>query len=372
MSRCYRMTVGLPLSMLAAAVVLSSLVAAGPSRAEQRLESVGDLNSLTSAESPFGSRNAAGSGFELIVAESSPQSASTGPAISDQAILRLTGMYYLALSEGRAADAVALEEALVAFGAPPSRPAPPPPNPAASQALDLRELRRFAPLAVRVRVTGSTSGAVWGTDVYTDDSALGAAAVHAGLVEPGVTSDLVVFIEGMRDAFSGSVRHGVHSSQYGAWGGSFRLGPVSEMPDAPRLVMPVADGRTDPSNAQNAVYLTSLAGQDELKTGLRIVTILTGNQSGSIWGTGAYTSDSSLTAAAVHAGVLENGQTGPVMILIAPGQDSYEGSTQHGVTSNNWGNYYESFRVLPLRSGPAKKGRRPAKRELPVRQYSRE
>lgn len=371
MSRCYQMSVGLTLSMLAAAVALSSLVDAGPSRAEQQLESVGEVDSLSGAEPPFDSRNASGSGFELIVAESSPQTVSVGPAISDQSILRLTGMYYLALSEGRAADAVALEEALAAFGSPPSRPAPQLPNPAASQALDLRELRRFAPLAVRVRVTGSTSGAVWGADVYTDDSSLGAAAVHAGLVEPGVTKDVVVFIEGSRDAFSGSARHGVHSSQYGSWGGSFRLGPVSEMPDAPRLIMPVADSRTDPSNPQNAVYLTNLAGQDELKPGLRIVTFLAGNQSGSIWGTGAYTSDSSLTAAAVHSGVLEVGQTGPVMILIAPGQDSYEGSTQHGITSNNWGNYYESFRVLPLRGGAAMKGRRPAKREPPVREYPR-
>ncbi len=35
------------------------------------------------------------------------------------------------------------------------------------------------------RVTGAAEGQVWGTDTYTRDSSLGAAAVHAGLLKPG-------------------------------------------------------------------------------------------------------------------------------------------------------------------------------------------
>jgi hypothetical protein len=34
------------------------------------------------------------------------------------------------------------------------------------------------------RITGAAEGQVWGTDTYTRDSSLGAAAVHAGLVKP--------------------------------------------------------------------------------------------------------------------------------------------------------------------------------------------
>lgn len=31
-------------------------------------------------------------------------------------------------------------------------------------------------------VTGTTSGSIWGTGTYTDDSDLAAAAVHSGLI----------------------------------------------------------------------------------------------------------------------------------------------------------------------------------------------
>ena len=36
-------------------------------------------------------------------------------------------------------------------------------------------------------VTGNTNGGIWGTDVYTTDSALSAVAVHAGIIESGET-----------------------------------------------------------------------------------------------------------------------------------------------------------------------------------------
>ena len=35
------------------------------------------------------------------------------------------------------------------------------------------------------RITGAAEGQVWGTDTYTRDSILAAAAVHCGLVKPG-------------------------------------------------------------------------------------------------------------------------------------------------------------------------------------------
>ena len=40
-------------------------------------------------------------------------------------------------------------------------------------------------------VTGDVDGPLWGTDVYTSDSSLAKAAVHAGLVKPGETLGLV-------------------------------------------------------------------------------------------------------------------------------------------------------------------------------------
>lgn len=43
-----------------------------------------------------------------------------------------------------------------------------------------------------VEVTGTTEGVVWGKDIYTADSNLGAAAVHAGLVAVGETRKLYI------------------------------------------------------------------------------------------------------------------------------------------------------------------------------------
>jgi hypothetical protein len=64
------------------------------------------------------------------------------------------------------------------------------------------------------RVTGSATGQVWGTDVYTADSALATAAVHAGVLRAGETRVVRVRLLAGRSAYRGSTRHGVTS---GAW-----------------------------------------------------------------------------------------------------------------------------------------------------------
>ena len=70
-----------------------------------------------------------------------------------------------------------------------------------------------------------------------------------------------------------------------------------------------------------------------------------GNPQGAVWGTEVYTSDSFLAAAAVHAGVLQNGQKGIVKVRVLPGQNSYKGTTANGVTSRGWGKWTVSFTV---------------------------
>ena len=65
------------------------------------------------------------------------------------------------------------------------------------------------------RVTGATEGTVWGTDVYTRDSALGVAAVHAGLLKPGETAVLRLKVAPAQKSYPGSTRHGVTTTDYG-------------------------------------------------------------------------------------------------------------------------------------------------------------
>jgi hypothetical protein len=74
-----------------------------------------------------------------------------------------------------------------------------------------------------IRVTGAVNGSVWGTDVYTADSSLAAAAVHAGAVQPGQTAVVKVTMSPPQPAFAGSTRNGVTSSAYGAFTGAFRV-----------------------------------------------------------------------------------------------------------------------------------------------------
>jgi hypothetical protein len=70
-------------------------------------------------------------------------------------------------------------------------------------------------------VTGSTDGFVWGSDVYTDDSDLSTAAVHAGILADGETGIVSVEMLGPQTGFQASDRNGVPSSAFGSWGGSY-------------------------------------------------------------------------------------------------------------------------------------------------------
>lgn len=74
------------------------------------------------------------------------------------------------------------------------------------------------------RVTGLLgAGFVWGTDVYTLDSNLALATVHAGLLKPGQTGTVRVKILGPQAAYSASTRNGVTSMGYGLFPGSFEF-----------------------------------------------------------------------------------------------------------------------------------------------------
>jgi hypothetical protein len=72
---------------------------------------------------------------------------------------------------------------------------------------------------------------------------------------------------------------------------------------------------------------------------------VTGNAGGTVYGTDQYTTDSSLATAAVHTGVLANGQTGVVKVKVVPSPAAYTATTRNGVTSNAWGMYVAAFEV---------------------------
>lgn len=72
-------------------------------------------------------------------------------------------------------------------------------------------------------VTGAVGGGVWGTNVYTLDSFLPAAAVHAGVLKVGQTGVVKIKILPSPPAFTGSNRNGVVSSDFGPFPGAYQI-----------------------------------------------------------------------------------------------------------------------------------------------------
>jgi hypothetical protein len=76
----------------------------------------------------------------------------------------------------------------------------------------------------RYRITGHDDGRVYGTDVYSLDSYVETAAVHAGLVQPGEEKVLLVEIIPSPPRFKGSTRNGITSAARDAFpSGAFRF-----------------------------------------------------------------------------------------------------------------------------------------------------
>ncbi len=185
----------------------------------------------------------------------------------------------------------------------------------------------------QIRLTGSISGAVWGTNIYTTDSSIAKAAVHAGLLRVGQQGVVTVIVKGGLSSYAGTTRNGITTSSWGSFGKSFSFvgAPASN----------VADNRTGGViNDPGTIY--NLAGAPGRVIYVRLVGR---NVNGSLWGSDIYTADSTLAMVAVHSGALRNGEEGTVKITILPGYGSYTGSTRNGVTSGSWGSYDRSFRI---------------------------
>ncbi|MGV3524966.1 MAG: LCCL domain-containing protein [Candidatus Sericytochromatia bacterium] len=201
---------------------------------------------------------------------------------------------------------------------------------------------------VVLQVTGRTDRSVWGSGIYTDDSDVGTAAVHAGLVKPGEVGIVRVRILEGKPSYTASVSNGVTSQAYGSWGGSFEFVRNTAAP----IVLPASSTytATDPIPASQPIYtnpgsLTAYRGIEQI-----LHFEVQASTSGLVWGNQIYTDDSILAAAALHAGLLKEGETGIVTVRILPGQDSYTGSTSNGVTSHDYASWGGSFSFV----GPAR------------------
>jgi hypothetical protein len=173
---------------------------------------------------------------------------------------------------------------------------------------------------------------LWGVETYTDDSSVCNAAVHVGLITFERGGTVEIQIAAGQASYDAGVANGVTSTRYGSWGGSFTF------PDAPP-----GSGTFEVSPeswTRNASEYHGTVGKEV------DVRCSAGGTLGSVWGSGPYTADSSICTAGVHAGVITQAEGGTVSIKIAPGAQSYEGSTANGVTTNDYGAYGGSFTIV--------------------------
>ena len=180
---------------------------------------------------------------------------------------------------------------------------------------------------VTLQITGRANGPVWGDFIYTLDSDLGTAAVHAGLLAVGETKPVKIWVVPPPDRFGEAMRNGIQSMKWGPFPAAFLMqvarGPlVASLPIGPNRLPSV---------------LNSL-GLNESKT-----IAITGSDKGFVWGTDTYTGDSRVEVAAVHAGALKVGEQGEVIVTRVTPPDRYQGSSQNGVRSQSWGRYPTAY-----------------------------
>ena len=176
---------------------------------------------------------------------------------------------------------------------------------------------------------GGEADRIWGVELYTDDSSICTAAVHVGLITFDEGGTVTYEIAPGEERYESGIANGITSSSYGPWNGSFLF------PDAPP-----GSGEFEPGVDSWAVTPQgrSLAEGDAYEHACA-----PGGEAGRIWGTTIYTADSSICAAAVHAGVITAEDGGLVAIEVVAGQDTYEGTEANGVISSAYGSSGLSF-----------------------------
>jgi hypothetical protein len=182
------------------------------------------------------------------------------------------------------------------------------------------------PISLVCPASDGGNAKVYGTDVYIDSSPICAAAIHAGVLKPGVAGTVTLVMGKGVEAYKGSERNGVTSLEYGRWDFSYSF--VTE-PAAGTITWRTM-WKYVPKEFAGPVELVCPPGD---------------GSSGAVWGTDVYTTETSICGAAVHAGVINAKEGGPVSVTRAPGEEKYAGTERNGVVSRSTGGAADAFTV---------------------------
>jgi hypothetical protein len=186
---------------------------------------------------------------------------------------------------------------------------------------------------------GHIEGA-WGTDIYTDDSSICTAAVHAGLLSTKDGGTVTIEMRPDAGQYAGSLRNGVRTGDWmEPWTGAYvfvRNGQTAEPAIAATSHMQVDSW----AGQAGRVLVFFCPSQMQLQT---------------IYGTDVYTDDSAVCSAAIHAGIISQRSGGMAAIRLLTGMASFSASTRHGVTSqrsDEWRGGSFQFVALPPNTPP--------------------
>jgi hypothetical protein len=176
-------------------------------------------------------------------------------------------------------------------------------------------------------VTGTAANAttnrIWGGGdefgTYTLDSPIAVAAVHAGIVPINKSGIVTIEITKGLESYIASTRNGILSNKFGKYEGSYRFEQDS------RFISQLEIGKTYAFKIRGTTGWGIWGGGDTLTT---------------------YTADSPIVTAAVHAGIVKDGEEKEIRLIILAGQSNYTGVTRNSITSKQYGPYTKSYRFI--------------------------
>ncbi|MEM7773644.1 MAG: LCCL domain-containing protein [Cyanobacteria bacterium P01_A01_bin.37] len=227
----------------------------------------------------------------------------------------------------------------------------PPPSPAPQLTTDIQTISwAFTANRYRNRIgdditvfcpENGVANRVWGSDVYSDQSSVCTAAVHAGLITFEAGGAIAIRILPGQEDYVGSTQNDLTSSSFSNWPGSFTF---ITLRDTVAGVMQPADGvgipiqivtwqsTAEPFSAQRdqhfSVYCPAFGTLSE------------------VWGSDIYRDASSICTAAVHAGRMTTQSGGAIAFTTSPAMPFYIGNTRNGITSRHWQGGESSFQFL--------------------------
>lgn len=209
-------------------------------------------------------------------------------------------------------------------------------------------------------------GSIYGgkNNIYTSDSDLSVACVHAGILKDGSVGKVTVKVLADQGSYPSLTRNGITSGEWGAWRGAYQIladnGSSNSNANTTNTTKNTGTTTTQKtSNTTSSTQKTATTSNTNSSTnakpnapqnmmdymnnvGQTYTFTVKGDDQGMIWGgkNNVYTVDSDLATACVHAGLVKKGGVVKVKVKILGAQSEFPSVTRNGITSDEYSNYY--------------------------------